>query len=57
MKKVWILAAAFAVSMVGTVQAEEIQAKSLAELLQLVKDGKVVNASTSSVSASSLPIK
>ena len=43
MKKVWILAAAFAVSMVGTVQAEEIQAKSLAELLQLVKDGKVVN--------------
>ena len=38
MKKVWILAAAFAVSMVGTVQAEEeIQAKSLAELLQLVK--------------------
>ena len=29
--------------MVGTVQAEEIQAKSLAELLQLVKDGKVVN--------------
>ena len=43
MKKVWILTAAFAVSMVGTVQAEEIQAKSLAELLQLVKDGKVVN--------------
>ena len=43
MKKVWILAAALAVSMVGTVQAEEIQAKSLAELLQLVKDGKVVN--------------
>ena len=43
MKKVWILAAAFAVSMVGTVEAEEIQAKSLAELLQLVKDGKVVN--------------
>ncbi len=43
MRKVWILAAAFAVSMVGTVQAEEIQAKSLAELLQLVKDGKVVN--------------
>ena len=43
MKKVWILVAAFAVSMVGTVQAEEIQAKSLAELLQLVKDGKVVN--------------
>ncbi|MEK9769945.1 MAG: MotA/TolQ/ExbB proton channel family protein [Betaproteobacteria bacterium] len=44
MKKVWILAAAFAVSMAGSVQAEdEIQAKSLAELLQLVKDGKVVN--------------
>ena len=43
MKKVWILAAAFAVSMVGTVQAEEIHAQSLAELLQLVKDGKVVN--------------
>jgi biopolymer transport protein ExbB len=44
MKKVWILAAAFAVSMAGSIQAEdEIQAKSLAELLQLVKDGKVVN--------------
>ena len=47
--------AAFVVSMVGTVQAEEgFQAKSLAEFMQLVKDGEVVINVMSSVNASLL---
>ena len=46
MKTLWTSIALFAITLVFQAQAaeQEVQAKSLAELLQLVKDGKVVNA-------------
>ena len=46
MKTVWMSVALLMVTMGFQAQAaeQEIEAKSLAELLQLVKDGKVVNA-------------
>ena len=46
MKTLWTSIALFAITLGFQAQAaeQEVQAKSLAELLQLVKDGKVVNA-------------
>ena len=48
MKKVLVVVMAIALGVVHQVRAaeEDVPAKSLAELLELVRDGKVVNAQT-----------